>query len=173
MQNYLILVNKNDKITGFEEKSRCHSLKGFLHRAFSIFIFNKRGELLFQQRSRYKPLWPLFWSNSCCSHPRKGEQILATAKRRLQEELGFTTNLKHIYKFYYRAEYKKIGSENEICYVLLGNYDGQVKSNPQEVNDYRWIKIAELKKDILNNPEKYTPWFKKEIKQLEKLGKLN
>ena len=169
MQDNLILVDKKDNILGFKKKAKCHSGRGLLHRGFSIVIFNNRGELLSQQRSQYKQGWPFFWSNSCCSHPRKGERVLPAAKRRLREELGFTTNLKYIYKFYYRSIYKKTFSENEICYVLLGNYkDNDIKPDPKEVKDWQWIKIDRLREDIRKNPKNYTPWFKKIMKELGK-----
>lgn len=160
----LIAVNKQDKILGYKTWQECHSLKSILHRAFSIFVVNNKGEILLQKRSKYKPLWPLFWSNTCCSHPRKGETIKEVAERRLKEELGFTTLLKEIFKFSYRAVYKNIGSENEVCTVLVGKYNGKITPNKKEVADYRWISLTQLKKEIKEKPEIFTPWFRKIIK---------
>lgn len=160
----LIAVNKQNKILGYKTWQECHSLKGVLHRAFSIFVVNNKGEILLQKRSKYKPLWPLFWSNTCCSHPRKRETIKEVAERRLKEELGFTTLLKEIFKFNYRAVYQNIGSENEVCTVLLGKYNGKITPNKKEVADYRWVSLGQLKKEIKEKPEVSTPWFRKIIK---------
>lgn len=162
----LIVVDKQDKILGYESWEKCHSLKGILHRAFSIFVFNKKGEILLQKRSKYKKLWPLYWSNTCCSHPRENEDIVKVGERRLKEEFGFTTKLGVLYKFCYRAVYKKIGSENELCYVLIGKYDGKVKPDKKEIADYKWVSLNYLKKDLSQNPDDYTPWFKKEMMEL-------
>ncbi len=156
----LLLVNEKDKVIGFETKEKCHQGKGVLHRAFSIYLFNNKGELLVQQRSKFKKLWPLYWSNSCCSHPRKDESYLKAGERRLKEELGFTCPLKMVDKFQYQAQYKNIGSENEICAVLVGEYNGNIKSNFKEIADWKWIEINKLKDDFKKKPDKYTPWFK-------------
>jgi len=161
----IILVDENDKEIGFEEKIKCHLGEGILHRAFSIFIFNKNKKLLLQKRAEEKMLWPYFWSNTCCSHPRENEDILKAAEKRLNEELGFTTSLKLLGKFKYQANFKDIGSENELCYVFEGEYDGKINPDKKEIADYKWIDMEELKIDIEKNPENYTPWFKIEIKK--------
>lgn len=156
----LILVNEKDKAVGFATKDKCHQGKGILHCAFSVYIFNEKGELLIQQRSKEKKLWPGFWSNSCCSHPRKSESCKKAGERRLKEELGFSSPLKLLDKFQYQAKYKNIGSENEICAVLVGQHQGEVKPNPKEAAAFKWIDLTALKKDIAKNPKKYTPWLK-------------
>lgn len=163
----VVRVDKDDKKIALEDKKRAHE-QGNLHRAFSVFIFNKQRELLIQKRSNHKKLWPGFWSNTVCSHPLPGESILQAAKRRLKEEFGFRTKLKMHYKFEYYAEYKDIGIEHELCYVLSGKYDGTVNPDKREIADYKWIDTQQLKKQIKKSPSEYTPWFKKELKELEK-----
>ena len=163
--NNVILVDESDNQVGLEEKMKAHLGKGILHRAFSVFVFNKKGELLLQQRAKGKMLWPLYWTNTCCSHPREGENYEEAGKRRLQEELGFTCSLKLIGKFQYQAGYKDIGSENELCSVLVGEYDGEVFPNKEETESVKWINFEELKKDVTEHPENYTPWFKIELEQ--------
>lgn len=174
MLTKLIIVNKDDQVLGYKNKDECHAVNGILHRAYSIYIFNSKQELLIQQRSKDKNLWPFYWSNSCCSHPTislstsGSESLLKQAQQRLSEEFGFTTKLKFLYKFNYKAQYKKIGSETELCYVLLGKYNGVVKPNHKEIADFKWVNIDWLKKDIKQSSAKYTPWFKLEIKEISK-----
>ena len=156
----LVLINEKDEVLGYETKEKCHLGKGILHRAFSIYIFNNKGELLIQQRSKFKKLWPFYWANSCCSHPRKGEDYLKAGERRLKEELGFTCPLKFLTKFQYQASYKDIGSENELCAILIGHYDREVNPNPEEIANWKWVDVSELKEDFKKNPESYAPWFK-------------
>lgn len=164
----LIIVDENNNVIGSEEKEKCHDRDGILHRAFSIFIFNNKKQLLIQQRSKFKRLWPLFWSNTCCSHPRLNKTILEVAEKRLAEECGIACPLKELYKFQYSAKYKDKGSENEMCYILIGRLSNKQKiiPNPEEINDFKWISINKLKKDIKENPEKYSPWFKIECNEL-------
>ncbi len=162
----LILVNEQDEVVGYLDKASCHVGDGVLHRAFSIFIFNDRGELLLQQRSDQKWLWPRFWSNSCCSHPRKGEDMETAIHRRLQEELGFDTPLHYLYKFQYHARYNDRGSENELCYVYIGKYDGSVQVNPNEIAAWRWISPEALEQEMAQHPERFTPWFKMEWERI-------
>jgi isopentenyl-diphosphate delta-isomerase len=164
----LLLVDENDNVIGFESKEKCHEGRGLLHRAFSAFIFNSKGQLLIHQRSKFKKLWPLYWSNSFCSHPRKGETYEKAAERRGKEELGIECKMKYLYKFQYYAPFKNIGCENELCAVLIGKYDGKISPNPKEIADWKFVDIDELKKDIAKNPDKYTPWFKMELKRLMK-----
>ena len=156
----LILVDEEDNEIGYEEKVACHLGEGKLHRAFSIFIFNDKNELLIQKRSDKKMLWGGFWTNSCCSHPRKGESLEEATHRRLKEELGFDCKLKQIFKFPYHAKFRDIGSEREIDHVFVGRYSGVVNPNPEEVSDWKWISIEDLKRDVEENSDKYTPWFK-------------
>ncbi len=159
-QEMLILVDKNDNEIGYEEKVKCHLNEGKLHRAFSIFVFNDKDELLLQKRNKEKMLWGEYWTNTCCSHPRKGESLEEATHRRLIEELGFDTELKEIFKFLYQAKFKDVGSEREMDHVFVGRYNGEVKSNPEEVADWKWISIEKLKEDMKQNPAHYTPWFK-------------
>ena len=116
----LILVNDRDEVTGYADKLACHRDEGILHRAFSIFIFNDKKELLLQQRSEQKHLWPLIWSNSCCSHPRKGEELENATQRRMAEELGITTPLQHLFTFQYHARYKASAPNAKCARYTLG-----------------------------------------------------
>jgi geranylgeranyl diphosphate synthase type I len=156
----LVLVDKKDRVVGYASKEKCHQGKGLLHRAFSVYIFNRQGELLIQQRSRLKPLWPLYWANSCCSHPRRGEGYKEAGERRLEEELGFTCSLKLVDKFQYQALYKNKGSENEVCAILSGKYDGKVRPNRREAAGWKWVDAEKIKNDFKRHRDKYTPWFK-------------
>ncbi|RMI05009.1 MAG: isopentenyl-diphosphate Delta-isomerase [Calditrichaeota bacterium] len=162
----LIVVDENDNVIGYKNKVECHRGEGILHRAFSIFIFNDRGELLIQKRSAQKPLWPLFWSNSCCSHPRKGEEMAEAAQRRLQEELGFTTPLKHLFTFQYHARYRDVGSEREVCAVYIGKCNGEVRVNPNEIEEWRFVDVETITRELQEHPERYTPWFKLEWERI-------
>lgn len=163
----LIRVDQNNNVLGRIDKEKAHQLKRKLHRAFSIFIINRKKEILLQKRSKNKKLWPLFWSNACCSHPIT-KDIAKEAELRLKKELGFSAKLKYIYKFCYQAEYKNIGSENELCYVFIGKYNGEIRFNKKEVADYKWVDVGWLRKDIENFSDKYTPWFKLEFLELIK-----
>ena len=158
----LILVDEQDREIGSKLKSACHEGAGILHRAFSIFVFNSSDELLLQQRSASKPLWPLYWSNTCCSHPRLGESMEIAVSRRLNQEFGFECDLSYLYKFTYHAQFGEIGSEREYCWVYIGYYDGSVDANISEIADWRWIDIKSLNQELESQPERYTPWFKLE-----------
>jgi len=158
----LILVNGNDKELGGMSKFDCHQGDGVLHRAFSIFIFNSEDQLVLQQRSSLKPLWPLFWSNTCCSHPRTGENMEVATKRRLKEEIGINCPLTYLYKFQYQANYQDIGAECEICSVFVGRSDGPFDPNMEELEAMRCIGIDELSAELKTRPGDYTPWFKME-----------
>lgn len=160
MSDKLILVDSKDNILGYETKENCHKGEGKLHRAFSVFIINNKNQLLIQKRSKLKKLWHGYWANSCCSHPREDEQdMLKCAEKRLAEELGFTCKLKPLFKFKYQAKFKDVGSENELDNVLLGNYDKEVKPNPEEVEEYKWVDLKRLEQDRKANHKAYTPWF--------------
>ena len=162
----LILVDSQDNEIGFETKGAVHDGAGMLHRAFSLFIFNRRGELLMQQRSDSKRLWPLYWSNSCCSHPREGEQMEQATVRRLREELGMESELKLLFRFRYHAQFEDLGAEHEFCWVYAGRSDDSVKVNDNEVADWRWIGIDELEQDMAESPQHYTPWFRMEWERI-------
>lgn len=158
----LILVDESDRVVGHLSKGACHDGEGVLHRAFSLFVFNRDGELLLQQRSPGKRLWPLYWSNSCCSHPREGETMGGAVRRRLQQELGLESDLQFLYKFQYQASFEDIGSENEMCWVYIGVTSDEARPNPNEVEDHRWVTSAGLDEEMSTTPEIFTPWFQKE-----------
>ena len=158
----LILVDSDDNVQGYESKAACHNGEGILHRAFSIFLFNSKGELMLQKRSDQKRLWPLFWTNSCCSHPRRGESDLQAADRRIFEELGVRPKLHFLFRFEYQASFGEAGSENELCSVYIAKSDDEVVVNSNEVAEFRYVDPDELDADIEARPELYTPWFKLE-----------
>ena len=155
----LILVDENDNETGVLSKAECHDGEGKLHRAFSVFLFNQDGELLLQQRASGKRLWPMFWSNSCCSHPRQGELIEIAAERRLQDELHASATLEYVYKFSYQAKFRALGSENELCHVFLGMFDGEATRNETEIEALRLVSVDQLEEEFRSSPELFTPWF--------------
>ena len=166
----LILVDEQDNQIGFGEKIKCHQGAGKRHRAFSVFIFDKTGRLLIQKRANEKMLWPGYWANSCCSHPRQNEIVQKAAVRRLREELGLKSDLRFVFKFRYAAKFKKIGSEREYCHVLAGRYQGKAKPNPEEIAECKFIDYYQLQKDIKKNSKIYSPWFKIELKKMRILG---
>ena len=135
----LILVDQTDREVGHMSKTECHEGRGTLHRAFSLLIFNPAGELLLQQRSASKRLWPLYWSNSCCSHPRRAETMESATRRRLREELGLQCPLQFLYKFEYQAQFDAAGAEHELCSVYAGCTDQAVRADRQEILSWRWI----------------------------------
>jgi len=162
----LILVDADDNETGFLPKAECHDGAGVLHRAFSLFLFNDGGELLLQQRSGSKRLWPGFWSNSCCSHPRRGESMSAATERRLLDELNIASSLEFAYKFSYEAGFGDLGSENELCHVFLGKVGASVRANDYEIADIRYVSVGELATELDELPGQFTPWFKMEWQTL-------
>jgi isopentenyl-diphosphate Delta-isomerase len=168
----LVLVDENDNQIGLKEKVAAHLGDGDLHRAFSILVFNSRGETLVTQRSTEKMLWPLFWDSVCASHPYENEGQEEAGERRLTEELGFTCKLENADTFQYKEKYLDVGSENEICAILLGNYDGEIHPNPEEVADYKWMSVKDVLDDMDKNPDKYTIWFKIELDRLIKKGRI-
>jgi isopentenyl-diphosphate Delta-isomerase len=163
----LILVDEQDREIGADSKSACHRGSGKLHRAFSIFVFNSRDELLLQQRSPSKPLWPLYWSNTCCSHPRQGESMEFAVSRRLQQELGFHCPLSYLYKFTYQAQFGEQGAEHEYCWVYFGRHDGPVDANRSEIADWRFIDIKSLNRELETGSDRFTPWFKLEWARIQ------
>ena len=161
----LVVVDENDQVIEYRNRLECHQGNGLLHRAFSIFIF-KGGEVLVPRRSRYKQLWPLYWSNSCCSHPRKGEDLHHAVQRRLAEELGISASLNYLYTFQYQAGYRDVGIEREICSVYIGTSCDEIAANPWEVAEWKFIAINDLTTDMDRHPQMYTPWFKMEWQKL-------
>ena len=164
----LILVDEADNQIGSLQKIDCHLGKGILHRAFSVFLFDGNNRVLMQQRSTYKMLWPGYWTNSCCSHPRLGEATQDAAHRRTLEELGVQCDLQYLYKFVYQAEFGDIGSEYENCSVFAGYFDGKLDINPEEISATRYLTPDELSTDIENNGDIYTPWFKLEWEHIRR-----
>lgn len=162
----LILVDENDRELGHLDKAACHDDSGILHRAFSLFIFNANGELLLQQRAHDKRLWGGYWSNSCCSHPRKNETMAQAVERRCEQELGFSTDLSFVYKFKYQAEFANFGSEHELCSVYVGQFDGKPDVNVTEISAWRWIKPDDLNRELANPTALFTPWLKLEWQTL-------
>ncbi|MFK7912704.1 MAG: isopentenyl-diphosphate Delta-isomerase [Pseudomonadales bacterium] len=158
----LILVDENDVQTGTLSKAKCHDGAGHRHRAFSLFIFSATGDVLLQQRAAGKRLWPLYWSNSCCSHPRAGETADAATHRRLQEELGLSASLDYLYRFEYVARYGDLGSEHELCSVYAGHTDQTPAVNPTEIADWRWVAPGALSTELAQHPDRFTPWFQLE-----------
>jgi isopentenyl-diphosphate delta-isomerase len=158
----LILVDEHDREQGHLSKAACHDGAGILHRAFSAFLFNSAGELLLQQRADSKRLWPGYWSNSCCSHPRRGESMVTAAARRLNEELNLSADLRFVYKFRYQAPYGDLGSEHELCHVFLGRIGDAVRPNEEEIAATRFVSADRLAAELLQYPARFTPWFKLE-----------
>jgi isopentenyl-diphosphate Delta-isomerase len=156
----LILVDEQDQSVGYLDKVACHAGRGVLHRAFSLLIFNNSGDLLIQQRAPGKRLWPLYWSNSCCSHPRSNETLEIATKRRLREELGIDCPLQYLFKFQYQAQFDATGAENELCSVYVGRCREPVKVNSGEIRDWRWISPETLNGEIgAQGAAAFTPWF--------------
>jgi isopentenyl-diphosphate Delta-isomerase len=158
----LILVDEADQEIGHLDKEACHAGAGTLHRAFSLFIFNDQDQLLLQQRGTGKRLWPLYWSNSCCSHPRHGESMSVAIHRRLMEELGLSCPLEFLFKFEYQAQYDDGGSEHELCSVFFGRTDMGPRPNRDEIAAWRWIDVAQLDRELSEGDEPFSPWFKLE-----------
>ena len=158
-EEHVVLVNERDEALGTMPKMEAHE-KGVLHRAFSVFIINKAGEIMLQQRAGHKYHSPLLWTNTCCSHQREGESNIEAGKRRLQEEMGFTTDLKELFSFIYKAPFDNGLTEHELDHVMIGYYDDVPVLNQDEVADWAWEKPETIKDDMKQNPDKYTAWFK-------------
>lgn len=165
MEEKVILLDEEGNETGEMEKLEAHE-KGKLHKAFSIFVFNSKGEMLIQQRDKEKYHCGGLWANACCSHPRSGEVIDDAVHRRLKEEMGFDCGLQKVFKFTYKAEFDNGLTEFETDHVFIGISDAEVVMNKEEVMDYKWISIVELLGDIVENPDKYAPWFKIALKKI-------
>ena len=159
VKQFVVLVDKHNKKIGVEEKIRAHR-EGKLHRAFSIFVFNSKGELLLQQRAKTKYHSGGLWSNTVCSHPRPGETYLQATHRRLREEMGFDCRLRRLFYFIYKASFQNGLIENEYNRVFAGKFDGEPKPNPKEIMNYKWISLRELKKDVHLHPNKYSVWLR-------------
>lgn len=155
----VILVDEADKQVGTEEKMKAHKL-GLLHRAFSVFVFNSKGELMLQQRAFTKYHSPGLWTNTCCSHPREDETIQNAAHRRLQEEMGFDCDLSEIFDFIYKADVGQGLVENEFDHVLIGRTDSKPHINPVEVNDWKFMSIDAIRNDMTKSPDLFTVWFR-------------
>lgn len=162
----LILVDDNDEQVGVLDKRLCHDGNGVKHRAFSLFLFNSMGQLLLQQRAADKRLWPMYWSNSCCSHPRKGESMEVATRRRLAEELNTKASLQFVYKFSYQVRFGEEGSENELCSVYLGRCDMEPVANQSEIEAIRFVDKDDLARELRESPESFTPWFRMEWDRL-------
>lgn len=156
---YVILVDEKDQEIGQMEKMEAHE-KGLLHRAFSVFLFNDKNELLLQQRAWTKYHSGGLWTNTCCSHPRTGETILQASQRRLMEEMGVSAQMKPEFSFIYRAELNNNLTEHELDHVVIGSFSGAPKINPEEVEAWKYMAMSDIQKEIKEFPEKYTAWFK-------------
>lgn len=164
----LILVDEQDREVGYLRKDEAHQGSGTLHRAFSLFIFNSKGELLLQQRAAGKRLWGGYWSNSCCSHPRRGETMDSAVVRRLYEELGMRAPLRYLFKFQYQAQFDDTGAEHELCWVYAGRSDDAAIVNVNEIAAMRYIAPAALDAEMAEMPERFTPWFKLEWARIKR-----
>lgn len=155
----VILVNEKDEQIGLMPKLEAHE-KAVLHRAFSVFVLNSNNEIMLQQRAHHKYHSPLLWTNTCCSHQREGESNIQAGTRRLYEEMGFTTDLKELFHFIYKAPFDNGLTEHELDHVMIGYYDGEPKINSDEVESWKWMAIDAVKTDIEKNSDSYTVWFK-------------
>jgi len=156
---YVVLVDQEDKEIGVSEKMAAHEGGGQLHRAFSIFIMNSLGELLLQRRALAKYHGAGLWANSCCGHPLPGSNLEESAKRRLDEELGFSTPVHHIGAVLYKVPFDNGLTEWELDHILVGNYDEEVIPNPDEIDEWKWVDINWLVTDLEKRPDIYVPWL--------------
>ena len=159
VEEQVILVNEQDEQIGLMPKMEAHE-KAVLHRAVSVFIFNSKNELMLQQRAAHKYHSPLLWTNTCCSHQRDGETNIEAGTRRLSEEMGFTTALKEVTTFIYKAPFDNGLTEHEFDHVMTGFYEMDPVINKEEVEAWKWMPVEAVKPDIESNPEIYTAWFK-------------
>jgi isopentenyl-diphosphate delta-isomerase len=159
VEEKVILVDTNDNPIGLMNKLEAHE-KAVLHRAFSVFILNDNKELMLQQRAHHKYHSPLLWTNTCCSHQRENETNIDAGTRRLQEEMGFETELKEMFHFIYKAPFDNGLTEHELDHVMIGYYNAVPLINEEEVESWKWMKIEDVKNDMITNPNIYTVWFK-------------
>ncbi len=159
IEENVILVDADDNQIGLMPKLEAHE-KAILHRAFSVFVLNDKGELMLQQRAAQKYHSPLLWTNTCCSHQRDGETNIQAATRRLDEEMGFTTPLSELFHFIYKAPFDNGLTEHELDHVLIGKYENEPQINTEEVESWKWMKVDDVKNDIEKHPDLYTVWFK-------------
>ena len=167
MEEQVVLVSEKDEILGVMDKMQAHE-NGILHRAFSVFLFNDKGEMLLQKRAADKYHSPNQWTNAVCSHPRMGETYMEAAQRRLKEELGIETPITYRFNFLYKADVGQNLWEHELDHVFTGNFEGEFKLNEDEVSEVRYIAMKDLDREMTENPENFTQWFKiilKEYKQ--------
>jgi len=169
---HVVLVNEKDQCVGTMEKMQAHET-GRLHRAFSVFVFNHKNELLLQKRAATKYHSANLWTNTCCSHQRFGEDTLDAAHRRLMEEMGFDCELEKSFDFIYKTDFNNGLIEHEFDHVIIGQYDGEINLNPDEVAEYKFLGLDEIKKDIILNSENYTFWFKIAFEQIYEQLKFN
>lgn len=155
----VILVNEKDEQIGLMPKMEAHE-KALLHRAFSVFIFNDENKLMLQQRAHSKYHSPGLWTNTCCSHQREGENNIEAGKRRLEEEMGFSTELQDTISFIYKAPFDNGLTEHEYDHILVGNYNDDPILNPEEAADFKWLTLEEVKEDMKLHPHMYSAWFK-------------
>ncbi len=168
MEQLVVLVDESDREIGTEEKMKAHSNGGKLHRALSIFIFNGKGETMLQKRASTKYHTPGKWTNTCCSHQMPGESTIDAAHRRLKEEMGFDCELREAFNFPYTADVGKGLTEKEYDHIVFGSYEKEPEPNPEEVGDWRWVSLADLKSEIKANPEAFTPWLRLMVNDVEK-----
>jgi len=159
MKEQVILVDTNDNPQGLMEKMEAHE-KGILHRAFSIFIFNSKNELMLQQRAFSKYHTPGLWANTCCSHPRDGETLEQATSRRLMEEMGMQCDITKVFSFVYKGDVGQGLIEHEFDHVFIGHSDAQPTINKEEVETWKYASMKDIKADMTKNPEKYTVWFR-------------
>lgn len=158
-EDNVILVNQKDEQIGLMPKLEAHE-KAVLHRAFSVFILNSKNEIMLQQRAHHKYHSPLLWTNTCCSHQREGETNIQAGSRRLFEEMGFETGLKELFHFIYKAPFDNGLTEHELDHVMIGYYEDEPKINSEEVENWKWMCIEDVRSDMQLHPEIYTVWFK-------------
>ena len=157
--DFVVLVNQNDEKVGLMPKMEAHK-KGVLHRAFSVLIFNRNKELMLQKRNLNKYHSPGLWTNTCCSHQKDGESNINAGMRRLKEEMGFSTKLRELDSFIYKVKFENGLIEHELDHILVGEYNSDIKPNYEEVDDWKWMNLEDIKNDIKINSDKYTEWFK-------------
>jgi len=161
VEEFVILVDSNDKPIGREEKVKCHLPNGKLHRAFTALIFDNDGNLMLTKRAKEKMLWPGDWDGTFASHPRESETYVSSAERRMPEELGIESKVDYLNKFEYHVPYKNIGSENEVCGTLMGiiEHTTKVKKIEGEIDEIKWISSKKLQEEMKNAPEIFCPWM--------------